>query len=126
MIDQERADARIEGRIAIKFERAFNQHCRITAEIMRESKTCCSTLPVCSPLGDRGSDRISFGDTRTTPQQRLLNRAATVGSLDFEFRLRAERMESESFSTIQQHASMDQMLHQLDTGDGIQTHVVPV
>ena len=55
-----------------------------------------------------------------------MERAARSGSLAFEFRLRAERMESESFPTIQQHASADEMLHQPDTGGGIQAHVALV
>jgi hypothetical protein len=77
-------------------------------------------------LGDRVSDRIRFGDTTTKPLQKLLKRVAKNGTLAFEFRLRAERMESESFSTIQQHASVDPMLHQPETDGGIPAHVASV
>jgi hypothetical protein len=44
------------------------------------------------------------------PQQKLLKRAARSGPLAFEFRLRAERMESGLLMTLQQHAGADPML----------------
>ena len=47
---------------------------------------------------------------------------AVSGALD----KRADEIAKNIDEAQKQHASMDQMLHQLDTGDGIKTHVVPV
>jgi|GEM_PF-6745395 hypothetical protein len=65
------------------------------------------------PMGDRGSsNRVCFGATTMKPQRKLLKPVTRSGSLALKFRLRAEQMESGSFSTNPAARRKDQMLRQ--------------